>query len=188
VIATAWSNGQLPRRASTYGLRIRPADRKVHFRRSWRTVTVILSGPGVRNVARVNLSPSFWRTCPELRGRRIGSWLLKQGAAPWSKGRPPHFDVLPISGRRLLVVPLAKRKSRHADGTSCLEGTRSVPPRFRSCCEVFAGHTRACVNDIRYEWWSRSGRWVTVISETSGGGGIKMRYCPHCGARLRAQG
>jgi len=39
----------------------------------------------------VNISPSFWRDCPELRHERIGKWLKKKGFVPWEKGRPPKF-------------------------------------------------------------------------------------------------
>jgi len=187
VIAKAWSNGQSPQRASSYGIRINPADRDAHFRRSWRRVTVVLSGFGSKRVVKVNLTPSFWRSCPELRGSGIGFWLLNQGAAPWPMRRPPLFRVQPLDGRRLLVVPFSKSqgvRKRHTDGTLCKEGTHSLPPRFRACCDIFAGHTDTCEYDIRYEWCSRSARWVIGISESAGGGGITIHYCPHCGRKL----
>jgi hypothetical protein len=73
---------------------------------------------------------------------------------------------------------------RHPDGTLCLEGTSSLPPDFQPCCEVFAGHTATCAHDLRYEWWRKSRRWVIAIAESAGGGGIMIRYCPHCGTPL----
>lgn len=72
----------------------------------------------------------------------------------------------------------------HADGTRCLEGTRSVPDNFKPCCDMFAGHVDTCALDLRYEWWEKSGIWVIAIAESSGGGGIEIIYCPHCGAKL----
>jgi hypothetical protein len=72
----------------------------------------------------------------------------------------------------------------HADGTKCLEGTRSVPQGYQPCCEIFEGHLDTCAYDIRYEWWVQSDQWVIVIAESAGGGGITINYCPHCGARL----
>ncbi len=74
----------------------------------------------------------------------------------------------------------------HADGTVCLEGTRSVPRNYSPCCEVFDYRTAACVYDIRYEWWPISHQWVIVIAEVAGGGGITVSYCPHCG-RLKPE-
>ncbi len=78
-------------------------------------------------------------------------------------------------------------RKRHFDGSICLEGTRSVPPRYRPCCEIFGGHTTTCAWDIRYEWWRKSQQWVIVIPEGLGGGGITMRFCPHCGTELPGQ-
>ena len=73
---------------------------------------------------------------------------------------------------------------RHPDGTLCLEGISSLPPDSQPCCEVFAGHTATCAHDLRYEWWRKSRRWVIAIAESAGGGGIMIRYCPHCGTPL----
>lgn len=74
---------------------------------------------------------------------------------------------------------------KHPDGTPCLEGVRGAPKTFRSCCDLFEGHLSACVYDIRFEWQGRSGRWAIPIADAAGGGSIAIRYCPHCGLRLR---
>ena len=73
---------------------------------------------------------------------------------------------------------------RHPDGTRCLEGTRRVPRRFKACCRLFESHTATCAYDIRYEWWQKGRTWVVTIAESAGGGGIEIRFCPHCGRRL----
>ena len=75
--------------------------------------------------------------------------------------------------------------SRHSDGTRCLEGRRGAPTLFRACCDLFEAHLSACAFDVRYEWRSSARQWVIAISESAGGGGIHIRYCPHCGAELR---
>lgn len=74
--------------------------------------------------------------------------------------------------------------SHHTDGTICLEGTKSVPRSFVPCCKAFSDHVTACAFDIRYEWWSRQKHWVIAISDSAGGGGIVINYCPHCGSKL----
>jgi hypothetical protein len=74
--------------------------------------------------------------------------------------------------------------ARHSDGTQCLEGTKRVPRGFKPCCKLFEAHTRACAYDVRYEWYSKSKQWVIAISESAGGGGIEIVFCPHCGEKL----
>jgi hypothetical protein len=74
--------------------------------------------------------------------------------------------------------------SPHADGTTCLEGTRSVPPDWTPCCDEFPGHVDTCAYDIRYEFWPRRNEWFIAIAETAGGGGIRIGWCPHCGTKL----
>jgi len=79
-----------------------------------------------------------------------------------------------------------KPQATHPDGTSCLEGTTSLPPDFQPCCAVFAAHTATCAHDLRYEWWPKSRRWVIALAESAGGGGIVITHCPHCGTPLAA--
>ncbi len=73
----------------------------------------------------------------------------------------------------------------HSDGTTCLEGTQSIPENYIPCCKAFASHTAVCAYDIRYEWWDNVREWVIAISEAAGGGGINIMFCPHCGKRLQ---
>ena len=55
-------------------------------------------------VVDVSLSEKFWTTCPELRSVVIGRWMLNQGIIPWSKGKPPEFDLEPIGDRRFRLA------------------------------------------------------------------------------------
>ncbi|HSH62377.1 MAG TPA: hypothetical protein VK988_22555 [Acidimicrobiales bacterium] len=45
--------------------------------------------------ATVALTPSFWRSCSELRSVVIGRWLLETRAAPLPHGRPSGIVVYP---------------------------------------------------------------------------------------------
>lgn len=80
------------------------------------------------------------------------------------------------------MAPRAVAKPKHSDGTSCPEGTRSVPRGFQPCCAAFSGHVETCYADLRYEWWPRRGAWVVILP--SGGSGIEIGFCPHCGGAL----
>jgi hypothetical protein len=72
----------------------------------------------------------------------------------------------------------------HPDGSRCRKGKQVVPSIFTPCCPEFQDHTMCCEYDIRYEWWRKSNRWVIVISDYAGGGGIEIHFCPHCGTPL----
>jgi hypothetical protein len=98
--ARAWKNGRITARP-TLGLAIRAIDRDTYFRRGLTTVSVRL--PGTHGIAVVNLSPTFWTTCPELRSATIGAWLRTSGAFPWRRGEPPRYWVRP-EGRGLFTV------------------------------------------------------------------------------------
>jgi hypothetical protein len=78
-----------------------------------------------------------------------------------------------------------KKKRKHTDGSICLEGTRRVPKPYTACCEAFDSRTVACTFDIRYEWWPKLKTWVVPISDASGGGGVAINHCPHCGMKLK---
>lgn len=57
----------------------------------------------------VDLSPSFWRSCSELRSADIGRWLLGVQAAPWPKGSPPGIAVEHVAEDRFAIRVLKMR-------------------------------------------------------------------------------
>lgn len=107
--AVAWNNGSTPNEPAGYGLKFTEADRDRFFDRGWSEVVVELEGA---EAVTIPLSPSFWRSCSELRSAEVGRWLLVQGAAPWPSGSPPgvavtqvedhHFTARVIRNRTLL--------------------------------------------------------------------------------------
>lgn len=108
MIVTAWSNGSPNNRTgSGYGIRMSRRDRDQYFQQSWPTVTIELDW----GAAEVNLAPSFWRRCTELRSAAIGKWLLDHGLAPWPKGSPPKLRLMPVGDRRFRLS-LSKTRAR----------------------------------------------------------------------------
>ena len=88
--ATAWRNGPA-NTATAYGLKISAKARDEHFRREWKTVTLILPGGAEAIVVNVN-KPSFWNdTCRELISADLRRWMIARGLAPWPHGKPPRF-------------------------------------------------------------------------------------------------
>jgi len=93
MLATAWRGG-------TYGIRIGAEDRAQYFKREWVSVIVEIGD----QAHTLNLSPSFWNRCPELRSVVIERWLRAQGHLPWPKGEPPQFELTPLGGNRFRLT------------------------------------------------------------------------------------
>ena len=83
-----------------YGIRVRKADRDAYFERRWKRVTVDVGGEATE----LRLSERFWTTCPELRSKEIGRWMLGRGLAPWPKGAPPRLELTPVGPGRLRLT------------------------------------------------------------------------------------
>lgn len=98
--ARGWNNGHPLDSGAGYGLRISAGDRDRFFDRGWNRVVVDLDDDGS---AEVSLSPSFWRTCVELRSAEVGRWLLRRGLAPWPNGDPPTILLDPLGGNRFKI-------------------------------------------------------------------------------------
>ena len=107
--ATGWHNGSDPEDASGYGMRFTKEDRDRYFENDWNEVVLELEGGSAVNVP---LSPSFWRTCSELRSGDIGQWFLDAGVAPWSKGNPPGIAVTRLDGNRFSARVLVRKVLR----------------------------------------------------------------------------
>ena len=109
--ATGWHNGSRPEEPDGYGLRLAPRDRDKYFEREWNEVVIALeAGPEVT----IALSPSFWRSCSELRSPEVGQWLLASQAAPWRQGSPPGVALAPMDGNRFSARILQRKQLRTA--------------------------------------------------------------------------
>jgi hypothetical protein len=109
VRATAWHGGGSPRLPGGYGIKFTERDRDKYFHPDWTDVVIDLQGG---ESARVSLSPSFWRSCSELRSALIGRWLLDIGAAPWTHGSPPSIAVDQVARNRFTARVLTRRTLR----------------------------------------------------------------------------
>ncbi len=93
-----WSNGSPNNLTGAgFGIRISRQDREQSFEPNWQTVIVDLDG---QDDVAINVSPSFWRSCIELRSPRIGAWMLREGLAPWPTGHPPELELEPLGDAR----------------------------------------------------------------------------------------
>jgi hypothetical protein len=87
---SGWKRGKghAPRNM-TYGVRMSPEDRDAYFDPAWTTVSVAIGELSTTVI--VELRPSFWKQCPELRSSTIRDWLWTQGLTPWRDQDPPSL-------------------------------------------------------------------------------------------------
>jgi hypothetical protein len=95
--ATGWVGNQ------SYGIRVGASNRRLYFQPSWLSVVVEIDN----TFHEFPLSQSFWRSCPEFRGKAIAEWFSKKGIAPWRKHHPPEFELTPLTGNRFRLAHLA---------------------------------------------------------------------------------
>lgn len=91
----AWNNG-----GDGYGICVGRSNRDRYFSRSWRSIEVEIDG----QLNTFPLTGSFWRNCPEFRGRAIKEWFQKKRLAPWLHGNPPKFELAPVRENRFRLL------------------------------------------------------------------------------------
>jgi hypothetical protein len=104
MIVSAWKNGGSQESGTTYGLRVGIPNRKEFFRREWRVVSLIFED--AHDPIEVEVTPGFWRKCPELRSKEIKTWLARIEKLTWPKGSPPQFRMEPLTDARFAVYAI----------------------------------------------------------------------------------
>ena len=103
MIVTAWNSGKHFESGAGYGLKLSIDDRNEYFTKDWTTVVVELPNSDVPIEISI-AKPSFWNnTCRELISQEIGIWLRSEGLAPWTKGKPPKFELIHTGGNSFKV-------------------------------------------------------------------------------------
>ncbi len=115
MIVSAWHDGH-----GSYGLRVAGDGVGLWFRPEWKWVTVHL--PGEQLPAAIALTPSFWKSNPELRSPRLRRFFESEGLVPWSKNRPPQFELEPVGGGvfrlRRLASALGTNEEENPEATN----------------------------------------------------------------------
>ncbi|MBG0757378.1 hypothetical protein BOO21_18780 [Vibrio cidicii] len=80
-----WTNGKPNYETGAgLGVRIASTDRGSNFSQSQPNIRLLLDD----EVVELELAPSFWKKCHELRHRKIGKWLVYHGLHKAPKGHP----------------------------------------------------------------------------------------------------
>lgn len=69
--------------------------------RSLKTVVLELVGGATIDV---EMTPGFWKNCPELRHTEIGRWFGQLGLQEWQKGKPHRFTMSALAPGRFRVT------------------------------------------------------------------------------------
>jgi hypothetical protein len=93
--ARGWHNG-----SGCFGVQIDGWDRDRHFDPAWPSVLIECTNARIE----ARLSPSFWRSCPELRGGELAKWMKANGLARWPGRYPPHFELRPTGHARFRLT------------------------------------------------------------------------------------
>ena len=103
-VAVAWNNGSHDPSGNGYGLKISATDRDLYLERGWGSVVLYLSGKDLPVTVNIDKDSLWNESCRELISREIGAWLIHNGRAPWPKGKPPKFRVLPRGPRAFDIL------------------------------------------------------------------------------------
>ena len=86
IIVKTWSNGKANEKTgSGYGLRIGKKNRDKYFSDNLE-YSLILDNKRIK----VNITPGFYKECPEIRDKKIGMFLINNNLHKW-KSRSPHL-------------------------------------------------------------------------------------------------
>ena len=109
-IGTAWNNGLKKESGAGYGLKISRENRDQFFTRHKPVMLKLISAKGTSQAMANIDKDSFWNgACQELISKDIGVWFIRNCFAPWCKGLPPRFQIVPISENEFEVRPVANQ-------------------------------------------------------------------------------
>jgi len=93
----AWKSGTFEKPSTAYGIRIGKENRQRYFQQGWTSITIEIEDGAVIEAL---LTPGFWRECPEVRHPAFLDWFNSNDLIRWFAGRPPIFELKPVSEKR----------------------------------------------------------------------------------------
>lgn len=93
---TVWRNGRRDRAGVVYGVRVSRTDRDRFFDPRAPEINIEIGGKPVH----AKLTPSFWRSCTEIRHPEIAKFIIDHGLAKWPSRRPHSLHLEPVGKNR----------------------------------------------------------------------------------------
>jgi len=88
ITVTGWNNGSYSGTGAGYGIRIGKKNRDLYFDKKWNETIIEIEG--YKSIS-ASIAPTFWTTCPELRSKYIGKWMIFNRIAPWAGRKTPEL-------------------------------------------------------------------------------------------------
>ena len=99
---TGWKSGT-SKSPGTCGFRVKLGDRDELFIGLEEVVLELPPCNGKVQPLNIELSPSFWRTCPEIRSQSISNWMKKRGDCPWPHRKTPKYKT-EMKGKHIRIL------------------------------------------------------------------------------------
>ena len=105
----SWNNGSPNLKSgSGFGIRIKKADRDIFFKKNWDKVEITIEN---ETPFTLKITASFWKTCAELRSKKLGDWFLRTGKFEWDQGLPYEYYLILVGGNNFRLALLGDESS-----------------------------------------------------------------------------
>lgn len=102
MIVTTWNNGGFSNDGNGYGIRFSKINIPFFKQYGWNELILQLGYNGEEVHCKIN--DTFWTTCPEVRSKMIGQFLIRNGMGNWDKGKPYKLSLFQLEENRFILV------------------------------------------------------------------------------------
>lgn len=102
MIVTTWNNGEFCNDGNGYGIRFSKVN--LPFLKQLGCTELLLQFGETGEEVECKINATFWTTCPEVRSKMIGKYLIKNNMDKWKKGEPFKLPLLHLGGNRFILL------------------------------------------------------------------------------------
>lgn|GEM_PF-496331 len=102
MIVTTWNNGTYSDDGNGYGIRF--SRRNLPSLKQLGCNELILQLGENGEEVRCRINDTFWTTCPEVRSKMIGQYLIRNNMGKWQKGEPFKLSLFQLGGNRFVLI------------------------------------------------------------------------------------
>lgn len=102
MIVTTWNNGGFSDDGIGYGIRFSKGNMAFLKQHGWNELILQLGYNGVEVHCKIN--DTFWTTCPEVRSKMIGRFLIINNMGKWVTGKPFKLSLFQLEENRFILI------------------------------------------------------------------------------------